>query len=166
MSMEKLPSNYMQEEGVVVDTMGGLAQVETAQQEACKSCGARGACQTMGGDKRRVIAAVNQVGAQAGDRVMLAMARKGVLGASFLVYMVPVFALLAGALAGKKLGPAWGLGPQSGAVVLAALALLVAWLVLRRVSKRLAGRKELTVKVVRILQQGERDALESNTACL
>ena len=111
MNMETLPSNYMQEEGVVLETMGGLAQVETAQQEACKSCGARGACQTLGGDKRRVIAAVNQVGAQAGDRVMLAMARKGVLGASFLVYMVPVFALLAGALVGKELGPSWGLEP-------------------------------------------------------
>ncbi len=164
--MESLPSNHMQEEGLVVQTMGGLAQVETTQQEACKSCGARGACYALGGDKRRVIAAVNQVGAQEGDRVLLAMSRKGVLGASFLVYMVPVFALLAGAGLGKKLGPAWGLDGQTGAVILGAVGLLGAWFLLRRVSKRLAGRKELTIKVVRILKQGEGDALESNTACL
>ncbi|MCB2226627.1 MAG: SoxR reducing system RseC family protein [Desulfarculaceae bacterium] len=164
--METVPSNYMQEEGVVIETMGGLAQVETMQQEACKGCGARGACQTLGGDKRRVIAAINQAGAKAGDKVLMIMARKGVLGASFLLYMVPVFALLAGAMVGKQLGPSYGLEAQTGAVILGALSLLGAWLILRRVSKRLAGRKELTVKVVRILQQGERDALESNSACL
>ena len=164
--MEPLPSNWMQEEGVVLETMGGMAQVETAQQEACKSCGARGACQTLGGDKRRVIAAINQAKASAGDRVLLAMPRKGVLGASFLVYMIPVFALLVGAMVGKKLGPAWGWEGQTGAVLLGALGLLGAWFFLRRLSKRLAGRKELTVMVVRILQQGEGDALESNSACL
>jgi len=161
-----LPSNYMQEEGVVLQTMGGLAQVETTQQEACKSCGARGACQALGGDKKRVIAAVNQVGAQKGDRVVMAMPAKGVLGASFLVYMVPVFALLVGAAVGKKLGPSLGLSGQTGAIILGVLSLLGAWYILRQVSERLAGRKELTVKVVRILQQGEGDALEPDTSCL
>jgi hypothetical protein len=98
----------MQEEGLVIKTMGGLAQVETTQQEACKSCGAQGMCHAMGGDKRRVITAINQVGAREGDRVVMAMPRKGVLGASFLVYMVPVAALL-GRRLGEKMGP--GLGP-------------------------------------------------------
>jgi sigma-E factor negative regulatory protein RseC len=164
--MEAIPSSHMREEGVVVETAGGVAQVETTQQEACKSCGARGACQTLGGDKRRVVTAINQVQAAPGDKVLLTMPRKGVLGASFLVYMLPVFALLAGAALGKKLGPAWGWGAQTGAVVLGAASLLATWFLLRKISKRLAGRKELTVKVVRILQQGERDALESHSACL
>jgi sigma-E factor negative regulatory protein RseC len=164
--MENLSSTHMSEEGVVLQIMGGLAQVETIQQEACHSCGARGACHALGGGKRRIINAINQVGASVGDKVLLAMPRKGVLGASALVYMVPVLALLVGAMVGKQLGPSWGLEGQTGAVLLGALGLLVAWLVLRAVSKRLAGRKELTVKVVRILQQGEGDALESGTACL
>ena len=111
--MQAIPSNHMQEEGLVVKTMGGLAQVETTQQEACKSCGAQGMCHAMGGDKRRVITAVNQVGAREGDKVIMAMPRKGVLGASFLVYMVPVAALLVGAALGRKWGEAWGLEPQS-----------------------------------------------------
>lgn len=156
----------MQEEGLVVKTMGGMAQVETIQREACKSCGAQGMCHAMGGDKRRVIAAINQVGAVEGDKVVLAMPRKGVLGASFLVYMVPVAALLVGASLGKKWGPAWGLEPQTAAVVLGGAGLVAAWLVLRKVSRRLEGRKELTVTVVRILRKGDGDALESHSACL
>lgn len=156
----------MQEEGLVVKTMGGLALVETTQQEACKSCGAQGMCHAMGGDKRRVITAINRVGAKEGDKVIMAMPRKGVLGASFLVYMVPVAALLLGASLGRKWGQAWGLEPQTSAVVLGGAALVAAWLILRKVSKRLAGRKELTVTVVRILRKEQGDALESNTACL
>ncbi len=156
----------MQEEGVVVQTMGGMAQVETTQQEACKSCGAQGMCHAMGGDKRRVITAINQVGAREGDKVVLTMPRKGVLGASFLVYMVPVAALLVGASVGKKWGQTLGLEPQTAAVVLGGVALVAAWLVLRKVSRHLAGRKELTVTVVRILRKGEGDALESHSTCL
>jgi len=154
----------MQEEGLVVKIMGGMAQVETTQQEACKSCGAQGMCHAMGGDKIRVVTALNQVGASVGDKVIMAMPRKGVLGASFLVYMVPVAALLVGASLGRRWGQAWGLEPQTSAVVLGGAALVGAWLVLRKVSRRLAGRKELTVTVVRILRKGEGDALESHSA--
>lgn len=156
----------MQEEGLVVKIMGGMAQVETTQQEACKSCGAQGMCHAMGGDKRRVVTAINQAGASVGDTVIMAMPRKGVLGASFLVYMVPVAALLVGASLGRKWGQAWGLEPQTSAVVLGGAALVGAWLVLRKVSRRLAGRKELKVTVVRILRKGEGDALESHSASL
>ncbi|MBU1274559.1 MAG: SoxR reducing system RseC family protein [Proteobacteria bacterium] len=149
---------------MVVKIMGGMAQVETTQQEACKSCGAQGMCHAMGGDKIRVVTALNQVGASVGDKVIMAMPRKGVLGASFLVYMVPVAALLVGASLGRRWGQAWGLEPQTSAVVLGGAALVGAWLVLRKVSRRLAGRKELTVTVVRILRKGEGDALESHSA--
>ncbi|MEW5914116.1 MAG: SoxR reducing system RseC family protein [Thermodesulfobacteriota bacterium] len=156
----------MQEEGLVVQTMGGLAQVQTIQQEACKSCGARGACHTLGGDKKRIVAALNQAQAQAGDRVLLSMSRKGVLSASFLVYILPVVALLGGAALGKRLGPGWGWEGQTGAVVLGLASLLVVWWILRKISARLAKRRELTVKVVRILEKGVGDAVEPDTACL
>lgn len=156
----------MQEEGVVVQTRAGLAQVETTQQEACKSCGAQQACHALSGSKKRVVSAVNQVQAKTGDRVLLSMPRKGVLGATFLVYMVPVMALIAGAALGKRLAPSWGWEGQTGAVILGLAALVLAWLVLRRISQRLARRKELTVKVVRILKEGEGDAVEQDTACL
>jgi sigma-E factor negative regulatory protein RseC len=153
----------MQEEGLVLQTMGGLAQVETTQQEACAGCGAKSACHAMGGDKKRVVSAINRAQAETGDRVLLTMPRKGVLGASFLLYMVPVIALLAGAVLGKHLGPSWGWQDPTGSVVLGLAALLVSWFVLRKISQRLAGRKELTVTVVRILKKGEGDALEPDT---
>jgi sigma-E factor negative regulatory protein RseC len=51
------------------------------------------------------VAARNQVGAKVGDEVRVTVASKTFLKASFFVYMVPVTALILGALLGATLGP-------------------------------------------------------------
>jgi sigma-E factor negative regulatory protein RseC len=50
------------------------------------------------------VAARNSVGAKVGDGVRVSVASKTFLKASFLVYMVPVAALILGALLGSRLG--------------------------------------------------------------
>ncbi len=164
--MEAYPGEQMQEEGQVVEVRGGVALVEAVQNDACASCGARNACHALGGERRRVVRALNPVGAAVGDRVLMSMPRRAVLGASFLVYMVPVLALLAGAVTGQHLGPAWGLSPTSGAVSLGLGALAAAWLGLRIVSRNLGRRESFQVKIVRVVQKGEVDAVEQHSAGL
>jgi sigma-E factor negative regulatory protein RseC len=156
----------MKEEGVVRSVTGGLAVVETVRQEACSGCGAQGACHALGGGKERVVTARNQVGAQVGDRVLLGIPSKGVLSAGFLVYLLPVAALMGGAAMGKALAPSWGIDPQGAAVGLGIAALSVCWLALRWISRRLAGKKMLTVRVIRILGKGETDALDQCSVSL
>ncbi|MCB2187503.1 MAG: SoxR reducing system RseC family protein [Deltaproteobacteria bacterium] len=151
---------HMEEEGQVTAIRGGVATVETVQKEACAHCAAKGACEALGGDKTRTITALNEVHAEVGDRVMLAAPRKTVMGAGFLVYIVPVFALLLGAVAGKKWGPLLGLGTQGGAVLFGVAALSLCWLGLRLISNRVAGSKNFTIRVVKIVQKGDTDALD------
>lgn len=143
----------MTEEGLVRQVAGTMAQVETTQTEACNCCEAKGACSTMGGLKQRVVMAQNDAQAGVGDRVLLALPRRGVMGAGFLVYIVPLIALLAGAYLGKLHGVQWGLGSTNASVILGMGALVLSWAALRPISKNLAKRPELTVRIVRILEK-------------
>lgn len=158
--------DQMQEEGVVRSLHGGLAQVESVQTEACATCGARGACYAMGGEKTRVVTALNQAEAQVGDKVLLSMPRKAVLGASFLAYMVPVLGLIMGAVLGNSLAPNWGWEGQTGAVVFSLIGLAVSWLIVTVIAKKLAKRSNFTVRIVRVLEKGAIDAVDQCTASL
>ena len=140
-----------------------MAQVETTQTDACHGCSAQTACRAMGGVKKRLVEASNDAGAKEGDRVLMALPRKGALAAGFLVYLGPVIALIAGAAIGQKLGPGWGYEAQNAAVVLGLCALGVSWFGLRWLSKRVADRQELKVRVVRVLPPKEGAPAECET---
>jgi len=161
---ENLPQ--MHEEGLVRSLHGRLAKVEMLESNACQHCSAHGACQFLGGDKVRAVAAENEIGAQVGDRVLLAAPRRGVLGAGFLVYMVPVLALIAGAAVGQKLGPAWGMSTQNAAVITGLGSLAAAWLVLRQVSRKLGQKSSFKVRIVRVVRKGDSNAVEQCAAGL
>lgn len=158
--------DQMQEEGVVRSLHGGLAQVESVQTEACAGCGAKGACHAMGGEKARIVTALNEAKAQVGDRVILSMPRKAVLGASFLAYMVPVLGLILGAALGNSLAPGWGWEAQTGAVVLGLGGLAGSWLLVSVIAKKLAKKSNFTVRIVRVLEKGAVDAVDQCTASL
>lgn len=158
--MTNLAVDQMQEEGLVRSLHGGLAQVESIQTEACAHCGAKGACHALGGEKTRVVTALNDAGAQVGDKVLLNMPRRAVLGASFLAYMVPVLGLLLGAVLGNSLAPSWGWDAQTGAVLLGLGGLAVSWFWVTVIAKKLAKGSNFTVRIVRVLEKGATDALD------
>ena len=95
----------LEEVGVVVRVEGELAIVKTKRSSMCDGCHSGGFCKALGGGSDMEVAARNEVGAQAGDEVRMTVASKTFLKASFLVYMVPVTALILGALLGATLGP-------------------------------------------------------------
>ena len=114
----------------------------------------------LGGDSKREVKALNLAGAGVGDRVLVTMPRRAALGAGFLVYMVPVLALIVGAALGNHWGPAWGWGSQNAAVALGLGALILSWLGLRLISTRVARGGGFTVRIVRVIQKGESDAVD------
>lgn len=68
---------------------GGYAQVDVERISACgKSCASCGA----GCESKRIISvkAENTVSARVGDRVYIESSTKGIMGAAFLVYIVPI----------------------------------------------------------------------------
>jgi sigma-E factor negative regulatory protein RseC len=94
----------LQEVGVVLKVEGELAIVKTKRSSLCDGCHSGGFCKALGGGSDMEVAARNEVGAKVGDEVRITVASKTFLKASFLVYIVPVTALIIGALLGATLG--------------------------------------------------------------
>ena len=154
--MRQYDTTVMKEEGVVTGLVGGMAKVETTQTEACGHCGMKGACTSMGTMKKREVVVKNTVQAKEGDHVMLAVPRKGVMGAGAAVYLLPIVAMLIGAAMGSKLGPEIGLNSQDGSVILGLLGLVIPWILIYFITKRMGRPKSLEIKMVKVLGPGER----------
>lgn len=84
----------MKEHGVVVSVVEDKAVVNVKRQSACGKCKA---CDMGRGDQKEInITAKNTVGAKIDDNVNLLIETPDVLKAAIIVYLVPLFALLAG----------------------------------------------------------------------
>jgi sigma-E factor negative regulatory protein RseC len=76
---------------------------------------------------------------------VVAVAEATVVRASLLIYLLPVVALLAGALLGNRLAPAFGLPPDLGAAGLGIVAMALAFLAARS----LGGKTTAGPRIVR-----------------
>ncbi len=98
----------LEEEAVVVALKGELAEVEATPRSACGACSARKGCGTslvasfLPGRRRRFLAR-NPVAAQPGERVVVGFDENALQLASLLLYLVPLFGLIGGALLGRAL---------------------------------------------------------------
>ncbi len=90
----------MNRNGVVTDIKGERAVVQLLRHTACGECGA---CQ-LGDDSKQIkIECANDVGAQIGEFVEIDLESPNVLGAAFIMYMIPLAALLVGVLGASLL---------------------------------------------------------------
>ena len=93
----------MEETGIIDQLKeNGFAVVKTTGGEQCEGCKCHGACHALGGGTERKITAFNQVGATVGDRVIITIGSGSFIKASLVVYLLPVLALVIGALLGEK----------------------------------------------------------------
>lgn len=94
----------MQEEvGTVIETWGNMARVLVKRNLACDYCSSRSCCASLRGDLKRVDIS-NVIGVREGQLVKIGISPKAVLKASFILYMVPILALIIGAMLGDNLG--------------------------------------------------------------
>ena len=96
----------IEEQAVVVSCEGDYAEVETQRKSTCGDCSASGACGTaavaqMFGKRKTLLKVANPIDAQPGDRVVLGIEDSMVTRASFVSYMLPVFALILTAILGR-----------------------------------------------------------------
>ncbi len=88
----------LEEEAIVIETMGATARVLIEKKSACASCSAALLCHPPEHDYVEVD---NLVGAVAGQKVKIVVEPKTYLQASFILYGIPVFVFLFSALIGK-----------------------------------------------------------------
>ncbi len=127
----------LEEEGVVTAVEGRMARIQVQPRSACGHCSARSGCGTsllsgFLGRRSGSFWVHDPVGARPGDQVVIGLEEAQLRRASLLLYLLPILALMAGAVAGDRLGSAVGEWPA----ILGGLAgLALALIVVARVSK-------------------------------
>ena len=121
----------IEEQATVVEVCPDRARVQTLRSGSCGSCKAKGGCSGLGGGREARVWVADPLGVAVGDRVVIAVPGATVVRASLFLYLVPVLALLAGAVLGNRLAPDLGLHPDLGAAGLGVLAMTLAFGVAR-----------------------------------
>jgi sigma-E factor negative regulatory protein RseC len=140
------------EEGIVIKLDEGSALVRATKTGACESSSARSSCHDMGGGKEMEISAINIAGAQVNDHVVLSFDTASLLKASFLLYMVPIIALVFGAIAGQILSMPLELDPSIGSCAVAFLFFALAVVFIKSKGNALGEKKEYRPQIIRILK--------------
>ena len=95
--------------------------------------------------------ALNVAGARVGDQILLRIESGAVLKVSFLLYVLPVLIMLAGAVIGQSLGPSLGLNPSGLSAAVGVGCFLMSFVLIRRTGNRLAKQKSYRPRVIRII---------------
>jgi len=147
----------VEEVGIVVEQISvGIVRVLCQKSSACQHCASMEAC-SLGEDNRsRVVEAHNPIGAKVGDRVRLSINAKTLLQSSFIVYIVPLIALIIGALTGESIGRYLVDGPDPN--LLAALfgvAFLVGAFLVIKVGSRALPKESYLPRIVGLVSTEE-----------
>ncbi|NLM51621.1 MAG: SoxR reducing system RseC family protein [Firmicutes bacterium] len=137
----------MEQVGLVVDIVEDKAIVAVQRHDVCAKCGACGIAISGRGENH--LEALNKVNATVGQKVKIVSDTSHVLRASFMVYIVPLLALLLGLFVGQQLEGSFGVFVRLD-LVLGIVFLLAAFLLVRRYDRKLAGRQTYAT-VVEIL---------------
>lgn len=138
------------ETGVVFKAGIDTAWVRTIRTTACEHCAEKQTCQALGGGKEMEVEALNPVGAREGDRVILSFRSTSLFKLSFLIYIFPVLAMIAGAVAGENAAPNYGLSESAASVIGCFLAFGAAFLLVRLIGDRISGKETYRPKIIRI----------------
>jgi sigma-E factor negative regulatory protein RseC len=139
------------ERGIVVRTAPGTAWVKTSRTSACEGCSEHGSCHMSEDGREMEVEAVDTVGAKVGDRILIGIETGKLLKVSFMLYIFPVLLMLAGAVVGQQAAPALGLNPDALAVAVGIGSFLVAFIIIRSRSRRMARTDCYRPRVIRIL---------------
>ncbi|MCR8914936.1 sigma E positive regulator RseC/MucC [Marinobacter panjinensis] len=139
------------ETGKVVALSGNRVWVQTIRTSACESCSARNGCGQralagVSGGRANQVLVTNSMGARVGDEVTVAIDESALLGASLLVYALPLVLLVLGAVAGHQLSG----GLDAVAMLGAALGMAVGFVVARRVGSNPA--RDYEPRLVKVRQ--------------
>ena len=125
----------MQEQGIVIESAGGRAQVRIERTESCEGCHG---CLYQDSGHFMVADVVDRVGTSPGDLVRLETEAASPVKASLLIFGVPLVLLFAGYAAGAALAPVLGAPQASQGIGIAGAAIFFAasFVVLSLVSRR------------------------------
>jgi len=147
----------LEEYGNVVELKGKEVAVVLCQKGSfCKNCASMQSCHVSDDNRSMLVEALNVIGANVGDKVRLVTSSKSFLQSSFLLYIVPLIALVVGAVAGYAVGSRMTAGPDPN--LLAAIlgtAFLVGSFFVIRIGSRAIPKEAFMPRIVAVLTDEE-----------
>lgn len=143
--------------GTVVELKGKATAVVMCQKSSlCENCATNGNCMMGDDGKSRLIEVRNRLGATIGDNVRIATTTKSFLQSSFLLYIVPLIALVVGAIVGQVVGDNMetGLDPNVLSAIFGVFFMIGSFIVLR-VGSNALDKETYMPSIVAILQNEE-----------
>lgn len=127
--------------------------VEATPSAACEGCASRGSCHAVG-KERNSVQVINGLDARVGDTVVIAFATGSLLKALFLLYIVPIMALLAGACVGNwLLAPSLDRNPSIVAAITAFVFFFAAIWLAKVKAGQMEKKEAYRPKITRIAQR-------------
>lgn len=133
------------EQGLVIEVNNDVAKIKVGRHSDCKNCGA---CP---GSDSIIISANNKIGAKPGQRVSFEVKEANFLGATFIVFILPLIALFIGVMLGEVIGKSMGLSIPMFQVIGGIIALVLSIIIIRKVDKNAKLNKKSLPVIVRIL---------------
>ena len=146
----------IEETGSIVELKGKDVAVVLCQKSSmCEHCAAEGSCHIGDDSSSKLVEVHNPLGAGIGDRVKIATSTRTFLQSSFILYIVPLIALVIGAVSGQLLGEwlASGLDPNLLAALFGTSFMTGSFLIIRLMSRSLAKEAYMPV-IVEVLDDG------------
>lgn len=131
-------------EGRVQKIKGGYSYVsitKSAECEGCKAC-------NFGRDNTMSLPAVDELGCAIGDKVLVQMPEKRIIGASVYMYGIPLLLMLIAAFIGNIFS-------QTVAIISAFAALFVSVAVVWFIDKRYRRKKDFMPLIIKIINDNE-----------
>jgi sigma-E factor negative regulatory protein RseC len=141
------------EEGVVFkieSSAAGTAWVKTTRSSACASCSSKDACHADGGGKEMEVEAINTADARVGDRIVLNIKTASLLKATFLLYVFPILAMIAGAVLGQAVAVMQGKDPSGLSALFGFLFFGLAFIVIRITGRRLSTNASYKPEIIKV----------------
>jgi len=145
----------IEEVGTVVELKSKMiAVVMCTKSSLCENCATNGNCALGDDDKTRLIEVHNLLGAEVGEQVRIATTTKSFLQSSFLLYIVPLIALVIGAIAGLLVGEKipTGLDPNLLSAIFGVFFMSGSFVILR-VGSSVLNKESYMPKIIEIIKE-------------
>lgn len=143
----------IEEQGIIIDIKGNKAFIKTEKGSSCESCAAQKMCHGSIDTSEVIIEADNAINAKLGDRVVIMVATATLLKAGFVLYMVPIVALITGVVIGQIAANRFTIGLNADILsgILGILFLISAFFGIKLYSKLLEKREGYRPVVVKVV---------------
>lgn len=147
----------VEEFGSIVELKGKEVAVVLCEKNSfCEHCASMESCQLGDDNRSKLVEALNAIGAGVGDRVKLVVSTRNFLKSSFTLYIVPLLALIVGAVCGQVLGTSLERGPDPNLLsAILGTAFLVGSFMIIRVGSRAIPKETFMPRIVAIVPEEE-----------